>query len=577
MQNVMAQRLQQLQRETQRLHQEMTLLEQRTRTQGAPGSLFNGQQPNPLVPPQGLFRPPPAVPATLQNLINQQQRERAAEGRQGVQDTGATSFGPAPSTSGRASPNVHRPDHTTTYTREGIGPNGERWHMTVNETTTTLPFQQPHHHHAPSGGQASHTNANPALDIQAVLRNADRFLASQNTLNNMNMQRSASNPAPGTTQASSSIPAPVATETSSMPTPATTTSSPSASTLLNPALNPALLASNANPQAAAPGSNPPNEPVVYILSSPTGPRALLVSNTDTYFTPRQHSRRHSPAAANGQAQAGAPIGLPEFRNRPAHRANAAARRAQVIQPGNPLEPVQVPHANPGAGALAAQIGPLLWLVVRLVAFVWFFTAGNPSWSRWLMVCALALVVFIVNTGIFNGVFERAWGPIRRHLENLIPLAGPDAALVPAANAALPQADAAAPAENGNPQRRRRHGELDEAEVAARLIEQRRQANNGGWLIVQIRRAEHSLLLFLASLVPGVGERHIAAREAEANAAEAERQRQIEAANAAETAETDNAAEGAATTVENGNEQENQENEANGAANVEAPAQPLVEV
>jgi hypothetical protein len=177
-----------------------------------------------------------------------------------------------------------------------------------------------------------------------------------------------------------------------------------------------------------------------------------------------------------------------------------------------------------------------------------------------MVCALALVVFIVNTGIFNGVFERAWGPIRRHLENLIPLAGPDAALVPAANAAVPQAGAAAPAENGNPQRRRRHGELDEAEVAARLIEQRRQANNGGWLIAQIRRAEHSLLLFLASLVPGVGERHIAAREAEANAAEAERQRQIEVANAAEA---DNAAEGAATTVENGNGQENQEDEANG--------------
>jgi hypothetical protein len=111
-----------------------------------------------------------------------------------------------------------------------------------------------------------------------------------------------------------------------------------------------------------------------------------------------------------------------------------------------------------------------------------------------------------------------------------------------------------------------------------LIEQRRQANNGGWLIAQIRRAEHSLLLFLASLVPGVGERHIAAREAEANAAEAERQRQIEAANAAENAEANNAAEGAATTVENGNGQENQENETSGAANIEqAPGQPLVEV
>ena len=40
-----------------------------------------------------------------------------------------------------------------------------------------------------------------------------------------------------------------------------------------------------------------------------------------------------------------------------------------------------------------------------------------------------------------------------------------------------------------------------------------------------------MLLFMASLVPGVGERHIAAREAAAN----ERQRQIDAAAAAAVA------------------------------------------
>ena len=191
----------------------------------------------------------------------------------------------------------------------------------------------------------------------------------------------------------------------------------------------------------------------------------------------------------------------------------------------------MPHGNPGAGALAAQIWPTLWLIVRLAGFVWFFTSGNTSWSRWLMIVGLAIIVFIVNMGLFNGVAEEVWGPIRRHLENLIPLAGP------------PRGDARAPAaaEAGVNQTRAPQGEPDPAQAAARLLEQRRQAN-GGWLMTQIRRAEHAMLLFLASLVPGVGERHIAAREAETAAAEAERQRaeeerqrQTDAAAAAEAA------------------------------------------
>jgi hypothetical protein len=185
---------------------------------------------------------------------------------------------------------------------------------------------------------------------------------------------------------------------------------------------------------------------------------------------------------------------------------------------------------------------MLWLIVRLIGFVWFFTAGNPSWTRWLMVSGLAVVVFIINTGVFNGVFEQLWGPVRRHVEALIPLAGPEAANVPAINAAIPRAPiaaedqaAAGQREAGEPQPQeqgRRRGEPDPAQVAAHLMEQARQ-RNAGWLMTQIRQAEHAMLLFLASLVPGVGERHIAAREAEANAAEAERQRRIGAATAAE--------------------------------------------
>lgn len=573
-QNIMAQRLQQLQRETQRLHQEMGLLEQRARTQAVPGSVFAGQQPpvpqNPPAAVQGLFqlplRQPPVPPALFQNLINQQQRERAADGRQGVQDTGGnpTAFGPIPPlASGRASPSMQRPDHTTTYTREGVGPNGERWHMTVNETTTTVPITQsqpqPHHyhHHQPGG-------LNPALDIQAVLRNADRFMAAQGGRNNM--QRSSSVPPGGSAPFAPGVTRPGTP--ASINTPATTSSSPSASFLPNP---PTF---NPNPQVATSIHDSSNGPMVYILSSPSGPRALLVNNTETFFTPR-HSRRHqSPSAALGQG--GAPVGLPEYRNRPAQR----ARRNHRQQPdGAPLEPINAPHANPGGGALAARIGPLLWLIVRLVGFVWFFTAGNPSWTRWLMVSGLAFVVFIINTGIFNGVADQIWGPIRRHLEGLIPLApGPEDQARAREIARLEEAQrvAAALPANEAPQQRRRPGELDPAEVAARLLEQHRQAN-AGWLITQIRRAEHSLLLFLASLVPGVGERHVRARELENEAIEAERQRQIaaaEAANAAENAERSADGEptgGGAETEGENRDQEQPENQDPSAV------RPLVEV
>jgi hypothetical protein len=588
----MAQRLQQLQRETQRLHQEMGLLEQRARTQAAPGSPFAGQQPaapqNPLAATQGLFqlplRQPPAPPPILQNLINQQQRERATDGRQGVQDTGGNpvAFGPVPPTaSGRASPNIHRPDHTTTYTREGVGPNGERWHMTVNETTTTVPIPQSqsqsqsqphHHHHHQHAGQ--HSGVNPALDIQAVLRNADRFLAGQAGQNSM--QRSASVPPAASAPFATGITRPGTPR--SINTPATTSSSPSSSALLNPLSFSSL---NSSSQLAATTPDTSNGPMVYILSSPSGPRALLVSNTETFFTPRQHSRRHqSPAAVLGQGRG--PIGLPEYRNRPAQR--AARRNLRQQQEGAVLEPINAPHANPGGGALAARVGPLLWLVVRLVGFVWFFTAGNPSWTRWLMVSGLAFVVFIINTGIFNGFAEQVWGPVRRHLEGLIPLAPaprdpaapaadlPDAGELNAqANIRADQAGAAATEEAQAPQRRRRPGELDPAEAAARLLEQHRQAN-GGWLITQIRRAEHSLLLFLASLVPGVGERHIRAREVENAAIEAERQRQTEAVEAAAASENpERNPEG----VTAGDSTENVgENDQDGVA---APAQPLIEV
>lgn len=615
-QQIMSQRLAQLQQETRRLHQEMIAIEQRSRAIAA------AAQQNLIHNQQQLGQPgtvaPQSMPGSVRNLIAQQQRDRATDGRQGVQDTGGlpSPFGQPQPLSGRASPGMHRPDHTTIYRREGVGPNGERVTITVNEANMTVPIGQPHsHHHHHHPGQP--VNQHPALDqIQAILRNADRFLPAQNLqTEHNNMERASSNPlpAPGHSMARVSTPAGAASETpAGTATPATTNNSPTTSVAVDipngdiPALPAITQAFNA-PIASH------GDPIVYLLSSPTGPRALLLNNSDTFYTPRPSSRRRrhdinarpdfEGAVLREPDRNNVPgaLGFPEFRN----RGQRARRGHRHRQENNPLEPANAaaPHANPGAGALVAQIGPMIWLIVRLIGFVWFFTAGNPSWTRWLMISALAVVVFIINTGIFNSVFEQLWGPVRRHVEALIPLAGPEAAQVPAINAAIPripnaaERQAATDEAAGNPgaqAQERRRGEPDPAQVAAHLLDQHRQRNAPGWLMTQIRRAEHAMLLFLASLVPGVGERHIAAREAEANAAEAERQRRIDAAAVAENPagangeqasnsvgqeDSNTSTDAGARDAPAGGNDENQESGANQQQNGEgaqAPAQPVAQ-
>ena len=165
-----------------------------------------------------------------------------------------------------------------------------------------------------------------------------------------------------------------------------------------------------------------------------------------------------------------------------------------------------------------------------------------------MFSAVAFVIFIASTGVLNGVIEQVWGPIRRHLETLLPLAGPNLpqAIPPNQPAAPPVPGAATPAQG------QAGGEAggapgvagaapDPAQTAARLLEQRRVANEN-WIWTQFRRLEHATILFVASLVPGVGERHIAARVAEENL-HLEAQRQRREAEAAAAEEASRAAEG----------------------------------
>lgn len=103
--------------------------------------------------------------------------------------------------------------------------------------------------------------------------------------------------------------------------------------------------------------------------------------------------------------------------------------------------------------------------------------------------------------------------------------------------------------------RGRHAEPDPAQTAARLVPQRRGADDG-WFRGHVRRVERASLLFLASIAPGVAERHIANLEAEARrVAREQREAEEAAANAASAAAA--AASAAASNEEGGGQQENE--------------------
>ena len=138
---------------------------------------------------------------------------------------------------------------------------------------------------------------------------------------------------------------------------------------------------------------------------------------------------------------------------------------------------------------------------------------------------IASLVFIAQTGIFRPVFQGIWDPIRRHAEGLVPLAANE----------RPRAGVGGARNNGNgtgtPPRNR--GPTPQ-EAAERLL-QERERQDVSLVRQSLRRVERAVALFVASLVPGVGERHIAAREAAEAARQAEAREMEERARKEEDA------------------------------------------
>ncbi|KAJ9142727.1 Ubiquitin family protein [Pleurostoma richardsiae] len=561
--------------------------------QGAPQPQMHGQAyphipprfvqpglPNPPIPHQPMAQAPAVAQQLLaqqhqtmvqwmnqiqreagyRQMLNQNQQARAAMGMHGIQDQVPNSLpNVIRGVPGRNSPGV--PPENRTFVREGVTPNGQHWRVLVNETVL-----------GPNGA-ASAASRNPlsAADVRNIMRSAD---VSQATLAMTNaMHRSASG---------------ASLQSMNNPMGATLPRRPGSARPVSRTATPDQARTPSHGSSTGVNGSQSrvsqSQPEVYILSSPLGPRALLINNhSEMYYTPsarfpagpfplsfltppagpaRQPLMVDNRQALGQPAQQQAMPPAQNIRENLQQVMNQQALNEQPPpQPGQqvPVRPFAPPGQlhpnNPGAGALVAAIWPHFWLLVRLAALVWWFSAADTSWPRWITMISLALTVFLINTGLLNGMANQAWDPFRRHLEGLMPLGNPNQARdmrpngQPAPEPHQGAAAGAADPTNAVPQPRQQ--EPDPAQAAARLVAQRREAN-ANRLMDQIRRVERAGLLFLASIAPGVAERHIAHLEAE----ERRRREAEEAAAAAEAAaaEAAAAAAAAATTAGEAGEQ-----------------------
>ena len=434
-------------------------------------------------------------------MVNQNQRTRASMGMRGIGDNSQET------NNGRASPALGH------YYRETIGPNGQ-----VYQVETII-------RGTPGAASPSIGGGLTSAEVQNILRSAD--LAQMPSAMNHSLHRSASNTSlhnrfvnTGATVAPHMAPDSRAGSGRATPDPA------------------ARLPQGGHQDTApgATGETPSRNGVdVYILSSPEGPRAILLNNTtsETYYSPRlrtqtSHTRLRNYASPSSPAPDFAMQPRPEENHQPQQpdqQPQAQGQNAEAVPVG---EGLGHPHnPQPGLPALLVRVWPHLWLIFRLAVFVWLFTTPHASWSRWLSVVGLAVFIFILSIGVFTNAAEMAWRPFAQQLENMLPRLEPQQRHEQ--HGQRPEG-AREQQQGGNADQRNR--DPNPADMAARLVAQHRERD--GWLHGQLRRLERASLLFLASLAPGVAERHIANMEAEA---QAERQRlEAEAAEAARQAE-----------------------------------------
>ncbi|RAK95404.1 uncharacterized protein BO80DRAFT_264810 [Aspergillus ibericus CBS 121593] len=237
------------------------------------------------------------------------------------------------------------------------------------------------------------------------------------------------------------------------------------------------------PILSGPPPNPaPGQAPLYLLSSPNGYQALVASprGAETMHSSIDALRAmHSPITTSAP-RAGAP---PEL-----HNANAVVME-NIVRQAVLNQRVE----NNGQMSFARNMRRI-WLFVRLYFFCYMFSEPG-TWSRVLFVSLAVLAALLSETGIPQQLYRLLVAPVQQHLEGLVHFAPDDRA--PSGTDSQGSGTRTEPA---GPPTGLRH---------------------------QLRRVERSLALFIASLVPGVGERHVEVRNAAEAARNAERAREEE--------------------------------------------------
>lgn len=250
------------------------------------------------------------------------------------------------------------------------------------------------------------------------------------------------------------------------------------------------------PSNVAAGSNNSHHQM-YMLNSPIGQHGLVVPNTSS---PRTQSQALTTTQLPNTGLTGRAPVQPTFRV--GIRATRRPRRRFMTA----LNLFLLTRA--------------VWIFIRLFV-VCYLVTPHGTWLRLISFILAAFVAIISQTRWPRRARRTIWDPIRRHLEGLVPL-DDSRAQRPRPRGARQAGQAtsnAAPTtihtNQGRPAPSRAEGAAAEPTIVEGVVD-------------TLLAAERSVVLFMATLIPGIGERFVAARNAADRAREeAERQREQE--------------------------------------------------
>lgn len=231
---------------------------------------------------------------------------------------------------------------------------------------------------------------------------------------------------------------------------------------------------------------------MYLLSSPDGPYGIVMSPAGLSGTQPQTMQ----SAGNTAIGARAPV----------------ARRVRPPMPtfrvGTNVPPTLHQRRSILASIDLMRIVRGLWLFMRLYFFCYLLT-DHGTWTRTIFVILSLITAVLSQTSLPQQALSIVWDPIRRHLENLVPLdrqAAPDPLFQRVAglgNADNNRASNSTPVTRGQQER--------ETQAAAPA------PTTTGMLREYAMIVERAIVVFLATLVPGIGERYVTARNTADNA------------------------------------------------------------